>query len=1448
MPGISEENMLSASSNSPTATIVLPRGNMTLSVMCADSYGASASSQTMAEATAYAPAPMSDMTTDAAELLGLATTNSDGAKATQLVSAFAGALGDESANGTISDDKLNAARRTRSVLASSLKDGASGAADAPSGQLVMMSQAALAVTSDPSQISSDALESSVGALESLGSAKAMEGAVTPPRGATCESNNVCKIVGGEERCRRNVTCVNWMGESVDPVTEPVDPALIAGVVNVISSVHTINLGSVNTSDEGEAAKAAANARSLRNLARKSQSAMTSGTFSGEFMKTISTPSLDLATQVNSPEEMSKGAVAVAPNIKVNSPKGAFGGQGVVAMNAVAWAAGASPFPTASPTLTGNSTEEGDHPMRRRMQQTNGTVDPCDWLDIDSETKVKLYGTLCPDIEEADWHSTIDFDLHLEKNNQSSKACDAHVYTEGGSCFDYCVREGRICLHAQASIDESCTLDPDHTRQDVTDNGCQQEWHSQICGCSAPKDPATTNSSVIGTRVLSLEFTSTGGEELVMKDLDEPFVLELALDEGMFACEAVSMTMEMCDGSCVPRGGCSDRAHNFCSFFDEDADSWVVDAKARPGKLSADRRRVICEFDHLTDVASFGGPTPGEQFNPPCFSCLSDFLANPFGMAVVIAGFVLLCVTSIGAFCRYYKYSQESPDHIAVSKFAEHRKKVLARDSEHKTSVLHDVEHRLRFDWDVGGIFCPIKGDPFDRCQRAMLFVVTMLVTLMVSLMFFQPEGEAACTMDCDQAEDGQETVCVEVCEESPDGGPMVAVVTAVISMPLVMGTTKALTWLRRPILQAVEPKDDTTKPVSVATMLKTRRAAAKAAKVAQLHGIKKENVQFENKSPFAPGQKSGTKVLQIGMGAGAKTAAVATDFMDDEELTELFNEIDTDGEGSLDWDEVKALLVKLGMPVDKAAVKKVMAEMDPDGDEDVTLVEFLTWWRSVGAEVKNKMAMLADAGADFLNDEELTELFNEIDTDGEGSLDWDEVKELMAKLGMPIDDKAVKKMMKEMDPDGDGEATLAEFLKWWRSVSVEMKQRITVLADASIGEEARQRRENRREKDRQRRAKRRAIAGAVERLNPGVAQSLAKLEFQNKLQVHLAAAKRMNASQNAVTLTNSRKLFDEIDGNGSGTMDRIEFERLMDRLHLKHRAGQFATMDTGRSGSISYEEFEMWAQKNPGVLTSTKHTTVNHLQPPKGGWNEYMSSESDDSNSDADTVPDIESPNKPARHHHRQHTRRTLAGDSDSDNIEELFLPSPPLKKGNEDEMCSPVRSKEAFAMVNNSAFNHDLSAIVVEKRMTKKKKMRGKQKEREAQANLDLYVAQAIAHGNALEGLQSNDPRPRKAKASCLPIVVALVCGLGCLFMIYGIAAKLGPAHTKMWMYAAGTSLLMKALINDMLKITVLAVFLKCADNINTESSELLTAITERIRQAAELAAEGGEDAADFM
>jgi hypothetical protein len=88
----------------------------------------------------------------------------------------------------------------------------------------------------------------------------------------------------------------------------------------------------------------------------------------------------------------------------------------------------------------------------------------------------------------------------------------------------------------------------------------------------------------------------------------------------------------------------------------------------------------------------------------------------------------------------------------------------------------------------------------------------------------------------------------------------------------------------------------------------------------------------------------------------------------------------------------------------------------------------------------------------------------------------------------------------------------------------------------------------------------------------------------------------------------------------------------------------------------------------------------------------------------------------------------------------------------------------------------------------------------------------------------------PRPMSASTMPVAVAFAIGLFGIFMIYGLAAGLGPENTKVWLIAAASSFVTKVFCTQPLRVLASAVFLKLADSFHSTT----------MRQIAKLLQEG--------
>jgi Ca2+-binding EF-hand superfamily protein len=102
----------------------------------------------------------------------------------------------------------------------------------------------------------------------------------------------------------------------------------------------------------------------------------------------------------------------------------------------------------------------------------------------------------------------------------------------------------------------------------------------------------------------------------------------------------------------------------------------------------------------------------------------------------------------------------------------------------------------------------------------------------------------------------------------------------------------------------------------------------------------------------------------------------------EQEARAMFNELDEDGDGTLDVKELVTLCKSLGIQRGDANV--VMKQLDADGDGSVTLDEFEAWWRRNGSETVRKRQQLFSAqragravnGMDAVMIERRTRLFD----------------------------------------------------------------------------------------------------------------------------------------------------------------------------------------------------------------------------------------------------------------------------------------------------------------------------------------------------------------------------------------------------------------------------------------------------------------------------------------
>ncbi|KII85394.1 hypothetical protein PLICRDRAFT_31633 [Plicaturopsis crispa FD-325 SS-3] len=126
-----------------------------------------------------------------------------------------------------------------------------------------------------------------------------------------------------------------------------------------------------------------------------------------------------------------------------------------------------------------------------------------------------------------------------------------------------------------------------------------------------------------------------------------------------------------------------------------------------------------------------------------------------------------------------------------------------------------------------------------------------------------------------------------------------------------------------------------------------------------------------------------------------------------EEFKEAFSLFDKDGDGTITTKELGTVMRSLGQNPTEAELQDMINEVDADGNGTIDFPEFLT--------------MMARKMRDTDSEEEIKEAFKVFDKDGNGYISAAELRHVMTNLGEKLTDNEVDEMIREADVDGDGQ-------------------------------------------------------------------------------------------------------------------------------------------------------------------------------------------------------------------------------------------------------------------------------------------------------------------------------------------------------------------------------------------------------------------------------------------
>ena len=151
----------------------------------------------------------------------------------------------------------------------------------------------------------------------------------------------------------------------------------------------------------------------------------------------------------------------------------------------------------------------------------------------------------------------------------------------------------------------------------------------------------------------------------------------------------------------------------------------------------------------------------------------------------------------------------------------------------------------------------------------------------------------------------------------------------------------------------------------------------------------------------------------------AMTEELISDFRD------AFKTFDTDEDGYLSLEELSNLLIKLGVPVTKEEVIEMTNEVDIEGNGTIDFKEFIL--------------LMARKMRDYDNEDEYIEAFRIFDKNKDDLISKEELKEAMTIIGQFVwgespTDEDIAYMIREADTDGDDFLHYSDFIKKIKSI------------------------------------------------------------------------------------------------------------------------------------------------------------------------------------------------------------------------------------------------------------------------------------------------------------------------------------------------------------------------------------------------------------------------------